>query len=60
MTRTAYFFQYKNTPRARNIMSGVRFYTSDEEARADMIRLVAEETYGDGVLISVEPTEDPR
>lgn len=58
-TRIPYRCTFKNSARGRNVRSMVRFYESDEMARTDWAKQVADMTNGRGVVLSVDPDQNP-
>jgi hypothetical protein len=58
---TAFAATYKTSPTARKVKTITAFFATTEQAAIDYARrVVAAETFGAGVLSSVEEASDPR
>ena len=57
---TAYEVTYKKHATARKVRTWTRFATDIESARESALRAIDYEFYGNGVLVAVVETVDPR
>ena len=59
-TLAAYLITWKRHPFARTLHTWTRFAPDDVMALLSAAEAITNETAGEGVIVSVEPTADPR